>query len=69
MAEDAIVGTAVGLTGLATDADATTNVTYTLSDDAGGRFAIDANTGVVTVNRRPRLRGQHQPQCDDPGHQ
>ena len=24
-------------------------VTYCLTDDAGGRFAIDANTGVVTV--------------------
>ena len=50
VAEDAIVGTTVGLTGLATDADATDSVTYSLSDDAGGRFAIDANTGVVTVN-------------------
>ncbi len=25
------------------------NVTFSLSDDAGGRFAIDANTGIVTV--------------------
>jgi hypothetical protein len=50
VAEDAIVGTLVGLTGLATDADATDNVTYSLSDDAGGRFAIDSGTGVVTVN-------------------
>src|SRR5207253_5194543 len=24
-------------------------VTYSLADDAGGRFAIDATTGVVTV--------------------
>ena len=24
-------------------------VTYSLTDDAGGRFTIDANTGVVTV--------------------
>ena len=50
VAEDAIVGTTVGVTGLATDADATDSVTYSLSDDAGGRFAIDGNTGVVTVN-------------------
>ena len=35
VAEDAIVGTTVGVTGLATDADATDNVTYSLSDDAG----------------------------------
>ncbi len=50
VAEDAIVGTVVGVTGLASDADVTDSVTYSLSDDAGGRFAIDANTGVVTVN-------------------
>jgi hypothetical protein len=49
-AEDAAIGTAVGITALATDADATTNaVTYTLDDDAGGAFAIDPNSGVVTV--------------------
>ena len=50
VAEDAIVGTTVGITALATDADVTDNVTYSLSDDASGRFAIDANTGVITVN-------------------
>ena len=27
----------------------TDTVTYTLDDDAGGLFAIDANTGIVTV--------------------
>ena len=42
-------GTAVGVTGLATDADVTDTVSYILDDDAGGLFAIDANTGVVTV--------------------
>ena len=50
VAEDAIVGTTVGVTALATDADVTDNVTYSLSDDASGRFAINANTGVITVN-------------------
>ena len=51
VAEDATVGTAVGITAPASDADATNNtITYTLDDDAGGLFAIDANTGVVTVN-------------------
>ena len=35
---------------MASDADATNNtITYSLQDDDGGRFAIDANTGVVTV--------------------
>ncbi|WP_153558811.1 DUF4347 domain-containing protein [Roseimaritima sediminicola] len=50
VAEDAAVGTAVGLTAQASDADATNNtVTYSLDDSAGGRFAIDAASGVVTV--------------------
>ena len=48
--ENAANGTIVGVTALASDADATNNtVTYTLDDDAGGRFAIDGVTGVVTV--------------------
>ena len=50
VAENAAIGTAVGITAFASDADATTNgVTYSLSDDAGGRFAINPTTGVVTV--------------------
>ncbi|QOL49120.1 cadherin domain-containing protein [Massilia litorea] len=49
VAENAATGTVVGITGLATDADAGALVTYSLSDNAGGRFAIDAATGVVTV--------------------
>ncbi len=48
--ENAANGTAVAVTALASDADATNNtITYTLDDDAGGRFAIDGSTGVVTV--------------------
>ncbi|MEQ1661568.1 MAG: cadherin-like domain-containing protein [Thiobacillus sp.] len=48
--ENAANGSVVGITGFASDADATTNtMTYSLTDNAGGRFAIDANTGVVTV--------------------
>ena len=50
VAENAAVGTTVGLTGLASDADATATITYSLDDNAGGRFAIHATTGVVTVN-------------------
>ncbi|MHB8973083.1 MAG: cadherin domain-containing protein, partial [Pirellulaceae bacterium] len=50
VAENASVGTAVGLTGLASDADATATIAYSLDDDAGGLFAIHATTGVVTVN-------------------
>ena len=50
VAENASVGAAVGLTGLASDADATATITYSLDDNAGGRFAIHATTGVVTVN-------------------
>ena len=51
VAENASIGTVVGITSSASDADATNNtITYSLTDDAGGLFAIDANTGVVTVN-------------------
>ena len=50
VAENATVGTSTGLRAQAVDADATTNaVAYALVDDAGGRFAIDASTGVITV--------------------
>ncbi|MEP1243380.1 MAG: cadherin domain-containing protein, partial [Lentilitoribacter sp.] len=47
--ENASVGDTVGITALASDGDVTDGVTYSLSDDAGGLFDIDANTGVVTV--------------------
>ena len=47
--ENAVNGTAVGLTAFADDADASDTVSYTLDDSAGGRFGIDLNTGVVTV--------------------
>ena len=49
VAEDATVGTTVGITADASDSDAGDTVTYSLDDDAGGLFAIDSNTGVVTV--------------------
>ncbi|RYY75249.1 MAG: tandem-95 repeat protein, partial [Gammaproteobacteria bacterium] len=34
---------------LGTDGDAGTTVTYSLTDNAGGRFAINSTTGVITV--------------------
>jgi hypothetical protein len=49
VAENAANGTLVGITALATDADGTDTVSYSLDDDAGGRFTIDALTGAVTV--------------------
>ena len=49
--ENAAVGTAVGITARATDADATNNtITYSLSSNPGSLFAINAATGIVTVN-------------------
>jgi VCBS repeat-containing protein len=48
VAENAAAGTVVGTAGAA-DPDDGDTLTYSLSDDAGGRFAIDPNTGVVTV--------------------
>jgi hypothetical protein len=43
-ADGTVVGTVTGL-----DPDAGSVLTYSLTNDAGGRFAIDATTGVITV--------------------
>ena len=50
--ENASVGTAVGITAYADDADAGDSVSYTLSDSAGNKFAIHETSGVVTVNAK-----------------
>ncbi|MDB4368335.1 cadherin repeat domain-containing protein, partial [Mariniblastus sp.] len=42
-------GVVVGVTAFADDPDSSDTVTYELTDNAGGLFAIDANSGVVTV--------------------
>ena len=47
--ENSAGGTSVGLTAFADDPDGTDTISYSLDDDADGRFAIDASTGVVTV--------------------
>lgn len=44
--ENAEVGSTVGVTVKSSDYE---KVTYVLVNDAGGKFAIDANTGVVTL--------------------
>jgi len=49
VAENAVVGTVVGITASATDANAGDTVTYALTTNPGNLFAIDAATGVVTV--------------------
>ncbi|WP_028023252.1 cadherin domain-containing protein [Enterovibrio calviensis] len=49
ISESVAVGSTVGLTLSATDSDGSDTVSYTLSDNAGGLFAIDPTTGVVTV--------------------
>ncbi len=46
--ENAAAGTVVG-TVSATDVDTGDTFSYALTDDAGGRFAIDAATGQITV--------------------
>ena len=46
--ENAAVGTALGLTAVANDPNGDA-VTYSLLDDAGGLFGIDAQSGVVSV--------------------
>ena len=47
--EGAATGSAVGITANSTDPDGPT-IAYSLTNDAGGYFQIDASTGVVTVS-------------------
>ena len=46
--ENSPAGSTVGVTALAVDPDGDP-VSYTLTDNAGGRFAINSGTGVVTL--------------------
>ncbi|WP_165190752.1 beta strand repeat-containing protein [Caulobacter soli] len=56
VSEDAVNGAVVaGLTLSAIDPDAGQTLTWSLLDDADGRFAIDAATGVVTVADASKL--------------
>ena len=48
--ENATSGAEVGITAKASDADSGDTVTYSLSNNAGGRFSISASSGVVTVD-------------------
>ncbi|MEL7497637.1 MAG: LamG-like jellyroll fold domain-containing protein [Planctomycetota bacterium] len=50
LVENAAPGTTVGITASAFDGDATNNsITYSLSDNDGGRFMIDSSTGTVSL--------------------
>ncbi len=59
VSELATVGTVVGVTAFASG-----NVSYSLSDDAEGRFAIDSETGVVTVAGRLDYESQREHRID-----
>lgn len=48
VAENSEIGTVAGVI-VAADPDAGDTLSYTMVDDAGGRFAIDAATGLITV--------------------
>lgn len=49
VSESAPIGATVGITAQADDFDGTDSVVYSLLDNAGGRFAIDTNSGVISV--------------------
>ena len=50
ISESADNGDAVGIKAFAEDLDVTNNeVTYALTNNSNGRFAIDASSGVVTL--------------------
>ncbi len=48
--EVTVNGTLVGVTASSVDEDTADTVTYSLTNDAGGRFTIDSDTGVVSVS-------------------
>jgi hypothetical protein len=48
--ENAAIGTTVGVTAMAADPDPQDRVSYSLDLDAGGRFAVNAVTGVIRVS-------------------
>src|SRR5262249_10554692 len=56
IAENAAAGTSVGVTAKSADVAADT-ITYVLTNNAGGRFAIDGAAGVVTVADASLLDG------------
>lgn len=60
VAENSPSGTIVGITALAVDPDAGNTVSYSLSDDAGGRFTIDPINGVVKVADGSKLNFEAQ---------
>jgi Ca2+-binding RTX toxin-like protein len=47
--ENATLGTTVGVVAQASDADVNATITYSLTNDAGGLFAIDPVSGIVSV--------------------
>ena len=49
VSENSSEGDYAGLTASATDPDGTDGVRYSLTDDAGGRFTIDPNSGAIWV--------------------
>jgi len=49
VAENAAIGTPVGVTAKAIDQDAKSTISYKLTDSSGGRFRIDPVTGIITV--------------------
>ena len=69
VAENAAIGTAVGLTGLASDADATATITYTLDDRRGRAVRHPRHHRRRDGQRGTRLRDGHQPLGHHPRHQ
>ncbi|MER9584907.1 RTX toxin [Mesorhizobium sp. M0276] len=58
VAQNAAAGTAVGITASATDPDAGSTVTYSISDS---RFAINASSGVITRSSTGMLNATSEP--------
>ena len=50
ISENSDAGSTVGITAYAEEVDAGDSVSYALTNDAGGLFAVDSTTGVVTLS-------------------
>jgi Ca2+-binding RTX toxin-like protein len=66
LAENAANGTYAGVTLHSSDADGDA-VTYCLTDDAGGRFRVDAATGAVVATGAVNIDYEHAPFSDANG--
>ncbi len=65
IAENSANGSAIG-TASGVDIDAADTFTYSLTNNAGGRFAIDSSTGAITVANSALINTKQPPRTQSP---